>query len=138
MMWKNKAEQMCMIIWRRVGSKLAPMTEVIQKQLSSPEVKEDADRARERLKTMSLEDQEAHIQTMSHKMQGLQSVMHLPMEQQQEQMKKLDVDKGDVILSQVIMLNRMTERMKQETPVQQSAAASSAPPTAAAPTARPP
>merc|ERR1740129_2169248 len=113
MMWKNKAEQMCMLIWKKVGSELAPMHEVIQKQLNSPEVKEEADKARERIKTMSRDDQETHIQAMQVKMQGLQNVMHLPAAQQQEQMKKLDVDKDDVILSQVIMLNRMTERMKQ-------------------------
>lgn len=143
MMWKTKSEQMCMMIWRRAASKLAPMTQILEKQLSSPEVKEDADKARERLKSMSLEDQEAHIQLMQHKMQGLQSVMHLPKEQQQETMKKLDVDQGDVVLSQVIMLKRMTERMKQDRPEQQSSAgagSSSAPAasTAAAPTARPP
>lgn len=109
MMWKSKAEQMCMHAYKQHMQRAVPMTSVIEQQLEQPEVKAEADRARAEVETMTPEQQEAHMKKMEEKMAP---VINLPPGEREEKMRALDVNKYDVVKSQVIMLKRVQDRQK--------------------------
>jgi len=107
-MWMDRCELYNRLIWHRVAKAL--MEQDMRTFCDIPERKEETEKARKRLETMSLEEQEAHVQTMNPKFEGLQRVKHLSQEKQQEEMKKLEVDEGDLILFSLIVQNQVTSR----------------------------
>lgn len=127
MQWKNKAEQTCRMcvkvannhMQHAMGAQMGgppagvPITEIIHKQLnSSDEMKALAEKARKEVAAMSGADKENHINIMQAKMEVM---MRLPPVEREEAMKKAqDINKYDVVKSQIIMLSKMDQKKAED------------------------
>jgi len=125
MQWKSKAEQTCRMVVKVANGQLqqaghmpgpgkgagkgVPITEIIQQQLNaSPEMKALAEKAKEEVAGMAESAKEEHIEKMQAKMEVM---MKLPPGEREEAMKKnQDINKYDVVKSQVIMMSKMDQK----------------------------
>jgi len=122
MQWKGKAEQTCRMVVQIANRHIkqgaggmprpgqgVPITQIIEQQLnSSDEMKALAEKAKKEVAGMSASEKQAHIDKMQTKMEGM---MKLPPAEREEAMRKnQDIQKYDVVKSQVIMMSQMEQK----------------------------